>query len=260
MKKLLLILLCLPMMTLAQQEKGTYYLSLNNSYKTPSFSENNEFSNSGISFGNETFIDFTIDGDTDLNGNEYWNDNEKRESTNFNIGCEFGYFVFNQTLIGVSIDYNYFSSLDKEKFLIDNDNKEDNYLFEEKGSSFSFSPFARYYFKTKSPLFISSKYVMGKSKYDWNREIEYTESGLEDVDYDDNQEIFTNRFVIGIGISIALSEKIVLEPSLNNSFNTYKWSEEEELINQDGVIYMDDREHSWKSRSYYLNIAASYYF
>ncbi len=270
MKKLFTIL-CGAMLTIslsAQTESGTFYMSLGNAYSPKGDMQNGSylsaFSNSsGMSFGNEWITGITVDGDDDDdNGNDYWENDQKSSTGNFNISGQFGFFVADGLLTGLGIEYARLTMRDEIEYDQDFDGQDDEYTSKNSLSSFALSPFVKYYIPLgQNAIFINTSYTFGsinsKSEWEWD----YTSSPNQDDD-DESEPYKTSRLEFGAGMAFFLTESIALEPSVNFALNTY--TQEQEFYtgidpNTGNSIY-DDQDYAISTNAFYFKIAASMYF
>lgn len=269
MKKIFTIL-CTVMLTIslsAQTEAGTFYMSLGNAY-SPVNQSNYFFNNPGISFGNEWVTGITIDGDDDDDfGNDYWDNNEKNKTSNFNLGGQFGYFITDGLLTGIGIEYGSFSSMTYEEYDMDGDGYDDERTFKSKLNSLAFLPFVKYYIPLggQNALFLSSSYTFGTLNQSSEWEFDYTSQPNAD-DEDEEEPYKTSRLEFGTGMAFFLTESISLEPSVNYALNTYTQEEEvfigwtyDQFGNILDPIY-DDQDRKVSTNAFYFKIAASMYF
>ena len=246
----------------AQTEAGRTYISLGSAY-SPINQSNFLFKTNGMSFGNEWVTGITVDGDDDDNsGNDYWNNDDKDKTTSFNMGGQFGYFIIDNLLLGVGIEYASFSNKSITEVDWNGDGFDDERTRKDKMTSLAFSPFTKYYISLgQNAVFLSSSYSYGtmKSKYEYI--VDYADSSIPDFDDDNTDDPYiTSRFELGTGMSFFLTENISLEPSINYSFNTYT-QEQEVYIGTTGApdfidIY-DDQKRKTYTNAFYFKLSAS---
>lgn len=259
----------------AQTDQGTFYISLGNAYKPISIISNEDLfdneadlqspaNNNGMSIGNEWITGFTIDGkQADEDGQVYWDNSQKMNHSNFNIGSQFGYFVSDGLLTGLGVEYGSFTAKETLKSDYDLDDIDDEIKNTMKIKSIAFSPFVKYYIPlNNNALFFSTSYTFGNLKGEQERNYNYS-SDQDRITLDESKPIKTSRLQFGTGISLFIVDNIALEPSLNFALNSYKQEFEAYIGDTGPPDYLDIteiRELKATSNAFYFKIAASIYF
>jgi len=264
MKKLFTIICALGLTYSASAQStnaGTFYMSLGNAY-SPVNQSNYLFRNQGMSFGNEWITGITIDGNDDDNGNDYWGKEEKNKISNFSLMGQFGYFIVDDLLAGLGIEYGSYSNMSYDEEDQDGDGYDEEYTSKSKATSVAFSPFVKYYVPLgQNALFISSSYTYGIINNSYEEEINY--SSQPNYEEDNEQEPYkTSRLEFGSGMAFFLTKSISLEPSVNYALNSYT-QEREVYVGYDyntGNSIYDDQERKISTNAFYFKIAASMYF
>tara|TARA_Y100000385_G_scaffold81878_1_gene83864 strand:- start:448 stop:1275 length:828 start_codon:yes stop_codon:yes gene_type:complete len=248
----------------AQTDAGTFHMAFGTAY-SPLGSLTTEFlpffrNSSGMSFGNEWTTGITVDGD---DNNDFWDNDQKESLGNFNVSCQFGFFVRDGLLTGVGIEYARVTANQvRENFDFDGDGVYDKYTVTSLLSSLALSPFVKYYIPVgPNALFIKTSYTFGsmnsRTESEWNN----TGSANEDSDYQ-AEPWKTSRLDFGAGMAFFLNDRIALEPTVNFAVNRYT-QEQEVFMGYDPTdwenIY-ENQEVAVSTSSLYLKIVASIYF
>jgi hypothetical protein len=203
MKKLLLILLCLPMIGFGQKaEAGKFYIAMG--------------SGQDMSFGSSWTTDVKIEGvDSVTSTSTYYNENYKVKLNNFNIYGQFGYFIVDGLVTGLGVSYNSRTNKTETVDDFDGDGYDDEYTYKSTGSSLSLTPFLKYYIDVgNNALFVKTSYqfsLLNSSK----SETEYVYTSSTSFSGSSKSNSKNSRLSFGTGMAFFLTESIALEPSIN---------------------------------------------
>ena len=265
MKKILSVLIFLPLLTLAQKyDAGKFYISLENAYSPLGINEYQGFlkNSSLLSYGNEWVTGVTLDGDDDNEfGVDYYDsDNQSDNKSNFNISGKFGFFVANRLLAGVGTEYCAINSNSKHEDDFDGDGFDDEYESKSSYSSYALSPFIKFYIPfDNNALFFNTSYTFGSIIGEEEEEYDYTFA--TDYVYEFEMEpVKTNRLTFSTGFSFYITEIFSLESSLNYSVSKYTQEEEVFIGNsQSGFALYDDQDRVVSTHAFFFSFGASLY-
>jgi hypothetical protein len=250
MKKLLLILLCLPMIGFGQNTAaGKFYLAMGSGPK--------------MSFLSTWTTDIKIEGvDSITNPSPSWTENYNSSINNFNIYGEFGYFIVDGLVTGLGVNYSSSTRKDEAVDDFDGDGYDDEYMYKFFSSTLSLTPFLKYYIDVgNNALFLNTSYQFSpflKSNIELERN--YTSITWNDNNYNSNSKYSRLRF--GTGMAFFLTESIALEPSINYDI-TISTLEDEVNVGYNSITNTstyDLQERKETRNSIYFGIAASMYF
>ncbi len=251
MKKLLLILLCLPVIGFGQNTAaGKFYLAMGSGPR--------------MSFLSTWTTDIKIEGvdSSSAATSTYWNENTKSKSNSFSINGQFGYFIADGLVTGLGVNYSSSTRKDEAVDDFDGDGYDDEYTYKSTSSSLSLTPFLKYYIDVgNNALFLKTLYQFSPFlKSNTELERNYTSTTFINNNFDSNSK--HSRLSFGTGMAFFLTESIAIEPSINYDI-IMSTLEDEVYVGYNSITNTntyDLQEKKETRNSIYFGIAASMYF
>ena len=244
-------------------DAGTIYLSFGNKSTVSSLNIGESMaSTSVLGLGTLWQTGTTVDGDDDDDmGTDYWDDDEKSQTNNFNISVDFGTFIMDGLLLGARINYG------RTNMKSERETNSYDYTSEDIYKTYSIGPILRYYISAgdASKVFLGASYCYGQIENEWENEYDYNTPGMMDEEYDGEIDpVKMSELEFSVGLSAAISDNISIEPSIYYGMIRMKTETTVSTAYTDmfGNISMieDDVEQIDFFNSFGFKIAASFYF